>query len=54
MSCPSLKYQGGSLFDHTDDDYLCRQTGQTMDLYSNKVKYTCDGNYESCPIYKNS
>lgn len=57
--CPYLEFIGSSnIFDSTDKDYLCKASGQTMDLYSNKVKCTCDAGYgdeyKKCPVYKNS
>ncbi len=56
MRCPYLEYigSGKSVFGDTSDDYICNLTGQTMDLYSKKVEYTCDRDaHEDCPIYKN-
>jgi hypothetical protein len=56
MRCPYLEYigSGKGIFADTSDDYLCKLSGETMDLYSKKVEYTCDRDaHEDCPLYKN-
>lgn len=55
--CPYLEFVGsGNIFSSTESDYLCKLSGQTMDLYSEKVKYTCNREYgeeyKSCLVYK--
>lgn len=57
--CPYLEFVGsGNVFSSTESDYLCKLSGQTMDLYSQKVKYTCnsedDAEYKNCPVYKSN
>ena len=50
--CPYLEFVGGgNIFSSTENDYLCKVSGKTMDLYSEKVKYTCDCEYDA--EYKN-
>ena len=56
--CPYLEFVGGgNVFSSTENDYLCKLSGKSMDLYSEKVKYTCDceydAEYENCLYYRN-
>ena len=56
--CPYLEFIGStSPFSLSSDNYLCKLSGQTMDFYSEKVKYTCNREYGeeyyNCPVYKN-
>lgn len=55
--CPYLEFVGsGNIFASTESDYLCKLSGQTMDLYSQKVTYTCNceygEEYRNCSVYK--
>lgn len=55
--CPYLEFVGdGNVFGFTDEDYLCKKSGQHMDLYADKVKYTCNREYgegyRDCPYYR--
>lgn len=57
--CTYLEFVGsGNPFSSTDNDYVCKLSGQTMDLYSSKVKYTCSADYgdeyKKCCVYQNS
>lgn len=57
MECPYLEYigSGKSIFASTSDDFLCKLSGQTMDLYSKQVEYTCKCDaHENCVYYKNT
>lgn len=56
--CPFLEFIGSTNpFSSSEDNYLCKLCGQTMDFYSEKVKYTCNREYgeeyKNCPYYKN-
>lgn len=54
--CPYLDYSSNSYFGTSGDKYICKLTGQEMDVDDTKVKYTCksdcDDEYEKCPVYK--
>lgn len=54
-SCPYLDYKSNTygLF-NSFDKYICKITGQQMDVDDSNVKYTCKcSDYVNCPYYKN-
>ena len=55
MECPYLEFIGsGSIFSSTSDDFLCKLSAKTMDLYSKQVEYICKCDaHEECVYYKN-
>lgn len=54
--CPYLDYESNSFFGNSNDKYICKLTGQVMDVDEVKVKYTCKSDYgdkyEDCQIYR--
>ena len=54
--CPYLDYESNSVFGNSNDKYICKLTGQEMDVDDTKVKYTCKADYgdkyEDCQVYK--
>lgn len=39
--CPYLDYESNSLFGNSNDKYICKLTGQKMDVDDTKVKVGC-------------
>lgn len=53
-SCPYLDYESNNYIFRSSDKYICKITGQQMDVDDSKVKYTCNcSDYEDCYYYKN-
>lgn len=54
--CPYLDYESNNYIFSSSDKYICKLTGQQMDVDDKKVKYTCNCGsgyeYEKCPYYK--
>ena len=40
--CPYLDYESNSLFGNSNDKYICKLTGQKMDVDDTKVKVGCN------------
>ncbi|MCQ2497102.1 MAG: hypothetical protein MJ131_10990 [Lachnospiraceae bacterium] len=54
--CPYLDYESNSIFGNSNDKFICKVTGQKMDVDDPKVEYTCksdyDEEYKNCSIYE--
>ena len=54
--CPYLDYESNSFLGNSNDMYMCKLTGQKMDVDDTKVKYTCKADYgeeyERCPAFQ--
>lgn len=55
--CPYLDYESNSFFGNSRDKYICKLTGEKMDVDETKVKDICkvdySDKYEECPVYRN-
>lgn len=54
--CPYLDYESHGYFGNSNDKYICKLTGQKMDVDDTKVKYACKADYgdkyEDCQVYR--
>ena len=54
--CPYLDYESNSFFGNSNDIFICKLTGQKIDVDDTKVKYTCKADYgeeyERCPAFQ--
>ena len=54
--CPFLDYESNSWFGNSSDKFICKCTGEKMDVDDSQVKYTCKTDYgedyKQCPTYQ--